>query len=371
MLLKNDENVTKLVVQITFLVGLVLISWSFQLQGASVRNPRSQQSQPQYSLVQDSPTHRLSFQIGVRNAHGMVYDSHRQRVILFGGADAAKVCSDTWEWDGRRWTLVSVHGPGPRTFPAMAYDSVRRRVVMFGGNRVLFGRTPQDNKYLDDTWEWDGRKWTEIKVSGPPPRAEAVMVFDSQRGRTVLFGGHSRSEQRRNWLGDTWEWDGKSWIQIDVPGPSPRNGAAAAYDSLRKRVVLFGGSTEHGVSGETWEWNGREWSENQAANTEGRFNSVMAFDAVRARMVRFGGRFGGKAYGDTWEYDGKEWKRLTTTGPTARNHSAMVYVANRKRVFLFGGHDLENVFGDGWLWDGKNWKLIERVDSQKRVENGH
>ena len=314
---------------------------------------------------------RAARSIGVRNAHGMVYDIGRNRVVLFGGADASKVCSDTWESDGYKWKLVSVDGPGPRTFPAMTYDSIRRRVVLFGGNRVLFGRNPEDNKYLDDTWEWDGRKWTQIEVGGPPPRAEAVMAFDEHRGRAVLFGGHSRSDQGRKWWGDTWEWDGNKWTEINTPGPSPRNGATAAYDSVRKVIVLFGGSTQLGVSGETWEWNGRAWTQNPVAATEGRFNSVMTFDRTRGSMFRFGGRFGGKAYGDTWEYDGKEWKQLSTIGPSARNHSAMVYMANRKRVFLFGGHDGENVFGDGWMWDGKKWRETRKADYQKRVENGH
>ena len=314
---------------------------------------------------------RSSLPIGVRNAHSMVYDSNRGRVVLFGGADASKVCSDTWEWDGNKWQLVSVNGPGPRTFSAMTYDSIRRRVVLFGGNRVLFGRNQEENKYLDDTWEWDGRKWTQVNVVGPPPRAEAAMAFDKHRGRAVLFGGHSRSDKGRNWWGDTWEWDGNKWTEINSAGPSPRNGAAAVYDSFRKLTVLFGGSTQTGVSGETWEWNGRAWIENRLAVTEGRFNSVMAFDETRAMVIRFGGRFGGKARDDTWEYDGKEWKQLVTNGPAPRNHTAMVYIGNRKRVFLFGGHDVENVFGDGWLWDGKKWRAIGNVNYQKRIENGH
>ena len=309
--------------------------------------------------------------IGVRNAHAMVYDSDRKRVVLFGGADAEKVCSDTWEWNGKRWTRVSVDGPGPRTFPAMTYDSVRKRVVLFGGNRVLFGRTPEQNKYLDDTWEWDGHRWTKINIAGPPPRAEAVMTFDTARGRAVLFGGHSRSDKGRNLLGDTWEWDGSKWTQVSVAGPSPRNGAAAVYDNRRKRMVLFGGSTPTGVSGETWEWDGRVWTQNAAAITEGRFNCVMAYDETRAKVLRFGGRFSGKAVGDTWEYDGKQWKQLTTLGPRARNHSAMVYAADRRWLVLFGGHDVENVFGDMWIWDGRKWKEKEKVGSEKRIENGH
>jgi len=242
---------------------------------------------------------------------------------------------------------------------------------MFGGNQVLFGRNLEDNKYLDDTWEYDGRNWMQIKVAGPPPRSEAVMAFDKARSRSVLFGGHSRSDKGRNWLGDTWEWDGTKWMQMNVAGPSPRNGAAAVYDSLRKKIVLFGGSTQTGVSGETWEWDGREWKENDAARTEGRFNCVMAYDESRANVIRFGGRFGGKAFGDTWEYDGSKWEQLSAVGPSARNHTAMVYIANGKRVMLFGGHDGENVFGDTWQWGGKNWKEREMVKPQKRVENGH
>ena len=307
---------------------------------------------------------------GVRNAHAIVYDSDRKRIILFGGADAASVRGDTWEWDGRKWKLVSVTGPDPRTFPTMTYDSVRRRVVLFGGNRVLFGRGRDDNRYLNDTWEWDGQKWSKIDVPGPPARAEAVMVFDVKRRRSILFGGHTITQNGRNWFGDTWEWDGTRWLEIPASGPSPRTGAAAVYDSFRKRLVLFGGNTERGVSGETWEFDGREWVRKDSAQTEGRFNSVMAYDAVRKKVIRFGGRFGGRAFGDTWEYDAHRWKLLARSGPAPRNHAAMSYDVRHHLVILYGGHDVSNVFGDTWQWDGK-WMLRRRGKKETRVDNGH
>lgn len=324
-------------------------------------------------------THRretTSPEIGVRNAHAMAYDSGRGKVILFGGADESKVRGDTWEWDGERWTRVSDEGPGPRTFPAMAYDSVRKKVVLFGGNVVLFGRSPDENKFLDDTWEWDGRRWTQIKVAGPSPRAEAAIAFDSRRGRVVLFGGHNRAGAAGSRLGDTWEWDGKRWVEMRVTGPSPRNGAAQVYDSVRGKTVLFGGSTREAVSGETWEWDGREWKENRAALTEGRFNCVMAYDGARRKVIRFGGRYAGQPYGDTWEYDGEGWKRLRSTGPAARNHTAMAYEPKRGKVILFGGHDFGthewvNIFGDTWEWDGTAWARKKAGVTKKGVENGH
>ncbi|HEX6623531.1 MAG TPA: kelch repeat-containing protein, partial [Pyrinomonadaceae bacterium] len=236
----------------------------------------------------------------------MTYDSGRGRVILFGGADESKVRGDTWEWDGRRWSLVSQAGPGPRTFPAMAYDSLRKKSVLFGGNRVLFGKNPDENRFLNDTWEWDGERWTRIQAEGPSPRAEAAMAFDSRRGRVVLFGGHDRAGEAGRRLGDTWEWDGKRWMEMKVTSPSPRNGAAQVYDVVRGNIVLFGGSTQTGVSGETWEWDGKQWVENRAALTQGRFNCVMAYDSARRKVIRFGGRYAGKPLGDTWEYDGKK-----------------------------------------------------------------
>jgi len=314
--------------------------------------------------------------IGVRNAHAMVYDSSSGRVILFGGADEAKVRGDTWEWEGKRWSLVSSAGPEPRTFPAMAYDSLRRRVVLFGGNRVLFGSSPAENRFLNDTWEWDGANWTRINVSGPSARAEAAIAFDSSRGRVVLFGGHNRTGEGGSRLGDTWEWDGTRWTEIKSAGPSPRNGAALVYDSEQRRIILFGGSTQNEVSGETWEWNGKHWQLIHGALTEGRFNCAMAYDSVRRRIIRFGGRYAGKPVGDTWEFHGNKWKQLTSLGPVARNHTAMVYDSKRKIIVLFGGHDfgLEdsvNVFGDTWEWLGVEWVKKEGVDPLKRVDNGH
>jgi hypothetical protein len=315
-------------------------------------------------------------EIGVRNGHAMVYEGVRGRVILFGGADDSQVCGDTWEWNGRRWSRISVAGPGPRTFPAMAYDSLRRRVVLFGGNKVLFGATEDENRFLDDTWEWDGRKWTQINVPGPRGRAEAAMSFDRRRGRVVMFGGYYRSNGKLTRLGDTWEWDGARWVEFKVPGPAARSSSALAYNVSRGQIVLFGGRTHDGLSGETWEWDGRQWVENRSALTEGRFNSVMAYDEARRKLIRFGGRYAGKPVGDTWEYEGQNWTRLNSSGPAPRNHTSMVYDPKSRTIVLFGGHDfgaseMSNVFGDTWELGASGWVLKNAGETRRRVENGH
>jgi len=63
----------------------------------------------------------------------------------------------------------------------------------------------------------------------------------------VLVGGWG--------LADTWEWDGSQWVQrTPATSPPPRwGGHAMAYDSLRGRVVLFGGSNGYNsYLGDTW-----------------------------------------------------------------------------------------------------------------------
>ncbi len=319
------------------------------------------------SAARDEPV-----RIGLRNAHAMAYDAHRERIVLFGGADTSAVAGDTWEWNGAGWVRVSVAGPEPRTFPAMTYDGRRRRIVLFGGNRVLFGKDPSaDDTFLGDTWEWDGRTWRRVATSGPPARAEAAMAFDEKRGRAVLFGGYDRVDGKIRRLGDTWEWDGTRWLAIPVAGPSPRNGAAQVFDRRRGAIVLVGGRAETGTSAETWDWNGARWSNDLAALAEGIFNCALAYDDTRARIVRFGGYRGKARVGETWELDGASWTLKSSTGPAARNHAAMAYDARRQRTVLFGGHDWDHVFGDTWEWDGTRWRLRETTEPRAHVDNGH
>ena len=143
--------------------------------------------------------------LGVRNAHGVVYDGARRQVTLFGGADEGAVRNDTWGWNGRRWRLLATSGPVPRTFPVMAYDSARKRVLLFGGNRVLFGTDRTADTLLGDLWSWDGRRWSQLAEGsvGPSPRAEACGGYDEGRGRFVVFGGYSLAGGTRRRLGDT------------------------------------------------------------------------------------------------------------------------------------------------------------------------
>jgi hypothetical protein len=320
-------------------------------------------------LTMAARAHGPAPSLGVRNGHALAYDSDRNRVVLFGGADERRVLGDLWEWDGKTWRLLAAQGPPPRTFPALSYDRARKRIVLFGGNRVLFGRGGNEDTVLQDMWEWYEGSWHRLEVPTPPARAEASMVYDSARHRLVLFGGYRGSGADRERFGDTWEFDGQAWRRMETAeGPSPRNGAAMAYDAVRRQVVLFGGSG--GPRADTWEWDGSAWVRVEAP-TPGRYNCAMAYDVRLKEVVRFGGWDGETRRGGTWRYDGRGWEAVSDGGPEPRNHASMAYDDSRGVLVLFGGHDGDLVFGDTWERQAGTWSRVSFEEPRRRIDNGH
>src|ERR1051325_7923542 len=132
-------------------------------------------------------------------------------------------------------------------------------------------------------------------VARPPPRrASAAMAYDSARKRIVLYGGHysTLNSQDGYSLGDTWEWDGASWHDTMVTsGPNARAGAAMTYDPVRGVVVLFGGAPpgHNGIFtpfADTWTWDGTAWTKLAPTRSPpGRTGAMIAWDAASQRVV--------------------------------------------------------------------------------------
>ncbi len=177
----------------------------------------------------------------------MAFDSQRGVMVLFGGqAPTQQIRRDTWEFADSTWVQRAIGGPPPnRWIHRMAYDSARGVTVMFGGAAA--------SSLLADTWEWDGTAWTENTAAGPPKRYGHAMAYDTDHARTVLFGGQSAFPFGQGVLGDTWTYDGTSWTELPIPGPSARSFVKMVYDSNRKRLVLFGGWDGTQMVDDTWE----------------------------------------------------------------------------------------------------------------------
>jgi hypothetical protein len=134
----------------------------------------------------------------------MALDPARQRIVLFGGADAEGRRDDTWEWDGKSWQARPTDvRPPARDHHGMAWDPEGRRILLFGG---------QADAYLGDTWSWDGTKWQRVATDGPSPRAgKPALATAVQPLGVFLFGGSDAAGPRA----DLWRWRAGAWKLVD------------------------------------------------------------------------------------------------------------------------------------------------------------
>jgi N-acetylneuraminic acid mutarotase len=190
-----------------------------------------------------------------RAVGSMVYDRGTGKVVLFGGVQAdGSFLDDTWTYDciSGDWSQLSIAGevPSARVNHSMVYDSGAGRVVLFGGAQA-------DDTVLNDTWAFDSAAstWTKLSPPGeiPPARAAQAMAYDSDTGKVVLFGGRRADKTA---LDDTWVYDSvaNTWTELHLVGDLPRVRASHSmvYDSNTGKIVLFGGGAAGEYFNDTW-----------------------------------------------------------------------------------------------------------------------
>lgn len=205
-----------------------------------------------------------------------------------------------------------------------------------------------------------------VFTDSPPAVYSVGAAFDSVRSRLVVFGGY-----KGQYVGDTWEWNGTSWTRVAATGPIARNGPAMVFDEARQHVLLFGGDTRTtGSLGDTWAFDGKEWRQLATTGPPPRTCHAMVYDTRRQRVVLFGGNDQGAMLGDTWEWDGRAWTRVAADGPDARTLFGLAYDSARGRTVLFGGtsrlaSDAPS-HGDTWEWDGSRWQRTDATGPSAR-----
>jgi len=319
----------------------------------------------------------------IRGNHKMAFDEARGVTVLFGGSTGLDHFDDTWEYDGETWALRTPEdpegdgGPTPGAFKQMAYDAARQVTVLFSGADGSDG--------LDELWEWDGVSWAlqapaDPEWDGSPrERSTGSMVFDSARGRTLLFGGYAGEFGVDGYLAnDTWAYNGDSWRRLG-PADAKADGEPPqlsephmTWDAERRVVVLFGGSGDLGQTDATWEFDGVDWLLRSLPASPPRTSSGrMVYDSARQVTVLVGGHvFPDSTTGATWEYDGATWALATPTQEAPpRADMAMAYDSARGVVVMHGGHwgNSQPTFGysnETWEYDGVTWTKATPPDPE-------
>ena len=188
-----------------------------------------------------------------RQYPSMAFDSMRGKLMVFGGRSSVDngYKNDIWEWSGIDATLTNrtTGGikPDVRYQAALVYDSKRDRLLMFGG----YGTT-----VYDDLWAWapTTREWTQISFTGTRPTAryghwmfydpvrDKVYVLRAEPGRLPGLGVRSRA--------NTWQ----DRTVTSPPAGVSRSYFDVAFDTTRGKIVMLGGYYNGVYNTDIWEW---------------------------------------------------------------------------------------------------------------------
>ena len=290
-----------------------------------------------------------------RQFHTAAYDPFGDRLLVFGGS-SGPVLSDTWALPlsspGSAWIpLTSTRRKGHTA----VLDTARRRMVVFGG---------ENSTQLSDVWEMGlgaGSTWSRLNPAGTPPspRALHAAVYDDRRDRMMVFGGRGGPA-----VNDLWEltFSGSlEWRRIDTIGtpPAPRFDHVVVFDPSRYRILVFGGMDAGGAFNDAWSLSlagTPTWTEISTSGNRpsARGGAQGIYDSVRDRIIVFGGYTQNfTPLGDTWQLTlggTPTWSALTPSGtaPLPRFAGATVYDTTRDRMLVVSGTDFVNYFDESW-----------------------
>ena len=283
-------------------------------------------------------------------------------VVLIVFASAI-FCQSAAKFGENFWVLqYPAHQPPPRYGPAIAADPLHDTVVLFGGCQNIQG------DLYGDTWIWNGEDWEEKHpFVNPPPRKLAKMAFDPLRGRLVMFGGSTE----QGFLFDTWEWDGKEWLQPN-PAPAPRlEGYVDVHliwsPRLERVVLIYVLHTPEPRTEffEIYAWDGMEWIWQGQTPPSHFIPDLMeaSFDA-RRNCLFFGGcsirvfTLYGLDQMLIWG-GGEVVFPETSPRPRGRWEHGMCASHRTGRTMVFGGLHCDGhcweILDDTWVWDGAAW----------------
>lgn len=306
-----------------------------------------------------------------RRDSSLVYDPIHRIVLLFGGtlltSNGAQI-NETWTWDGQSWRQQHPAVSPPALQGTLVYDAASRQILLF------LTQVQSGGDVANEMWTWDGTNWHQLHPASMPEVLGASMAYDAARGQVLLFGGEipGAGPQNDTLTNATWSWNGTTWQeQHPATSPSPRTGTTMAYNAIQQQIMLYGGTTQAGLSSETWIWNGITWQQQQSARTlPPRQHALLIYDNATQQMLLFGGINAAgtqSAPGDTWIWHNNDWVQVSVTGAPPDIYKSAVYDEATRSVVVYAVQGFPNKLeqpntsaptSQTWIWNGTIWKLL-------------
>lgn len=306
-------------------------------------------------------------------APSAIYDSSRDRMVVFGGTSpGGGMRSDVWVTDFSTDSIAIVldtRGPTPpaRSTHAAIYDSIRDRMIVYGG---FVGSTP-----IYDVWALDFAgdvaTWSPIVAPGAPTSFYSAppSIFDPVRNRMLVIGAASESTPLQVWSLDL--AGSPAWSLLTAAGspPSTRAGHSATYDAIGDRVIVFGGSGSSGQRNDTHalDLSGTPtWSELVAGSPPPPHSGhVAVYDSRRQRVIVTSGfsADGSGPRGDAYalrldtSMGSIQWNPLP--GPMPRQSHAGIYDSVRDRVVVVHGWYIQSISPSSTFWDFRPPEILD------------
>ncbi len=269
-------------------------------------------------------------------------------------SDSATDLSKPYDLAGAARLGVSVGAPAGRYAHSAIIDPAGNRMIMYGG----FGQTT-----YADLWELalaGTAGWSPVPAGATPApvRGGHVALLDTLRHRMLVFGGYDGSPRNETWAYSLAPEGG--WSQLAVSGvpPSPRYLHSAIHDPVRDRLIVFGGYQDYGYLNDVWALSlsgTPTWSLLTVDGTppSPRRACSVIYDPIRDRMIVFGGT-NASPNREVWALNlggTPSWSLLASgdTGPTGRTAHSAVYDPARDVMWIFAGLG-GSLFNDLWMF---------------------
>ena len=317
----------------------------------------------------------------------MAYDPVNQQMVLFGGhnwganagftAGASQVTSILSNLaTSPTWSTPAIDSPlaHQRYYSVSDYDPQNQRMIVFAGEDATIAPNGVNKDlsalYLPSggaTPYWRGVA-TNVVMNG---RDQTVPYYDSTNKYAYIFGGFAngtlpQTDTTGTHVSETFRLDlttsGRAPRWRNVSGQDQTNGTTPlareaegfANDTLRKRLIVFGGLNEENRMNDVWTADMSDpskdpaWSQLCSPTSCGtappvRWLTMAVYDSIGDRFIVFGGESSGAPdYNDVWSLSlngTPTWTQLTPTGtpPAIRQGGAVVFDAPNNRMVLYGG----------------------------------
>ncbi len=192
-----------------------------------------------------------------RSDHSAIRDPVRDRMIVFGGFNS-NALGDLWSLSlsgTPQWSPLGPTGPAPspRHGHTAVYDAVRDRMLVFGGRDAAgFASNEVWALSLSATPAWSQL----TTVNAPPAVFEHSAIYDPISDRMMVFGGYRFSSPSGYVTTHTvyaLDLAANLWQTMSPTGETPfsRGSHATIFDPLRRDMVVFGGYHDGGYQGAT------------------------------------------------------------------------------------------------------------------------